>query len=143
MRKDNISLNEATINGRTYMTKKMMGKWECIDGMYGDYDFSEYGKGDCQDVRMYIDTTIPKDEHKTKGYGTICLFRREDTGKYFYCEIVDAPEKGANQTKFSLLPRSKVPREIRTDFRTLPLPPERVLASPSWRNPKKRFRNVL
>lgn len=129
-----IFLREATINGRTYMTKKMMGKWECIDGMYGDYDFSEYGKGNCQDVRMYMDTTVSRDE-----CGTICLFRREDTGKYFYCEIVDAPEKGANETKFSLLPRSKVPREIRSDFRTLPLPPERVLASPSWRKKGTRF----
>lgn len=127
------NISEATINGRTYMCEKMMGKWKCIDGMYYDYVFSEYGKGDCYDVRMYMDTTVPKDEP-----GTICLFMREDNGRYFYCEIVKAPWKGPKETEFSILPLSKVPKEIRADFRTLPPPPESVLKTPAWRRKKRR-----
>lgn len=121
-------ISEATINGHTYAVEKQLGKWKCIDGIYADYDFSEFGKkGYSQDVRMYIDTTAPKDVP-----ATYCLFRRMDNGKYFYAKIVMAPELGPNETKFLLVRRSEVPREILNDFRTLPLPPERVLSSPSW-----------
>ncbi len=121
-------ISEATINGHTYAIKKQLGKWECIDGIYADYDFSEFGKEDyCQDVRMYMDTTAPKDVP-----ATYCLFRRMDNGKYFYAKIVMAPERGLKKTKFLIVRRSEVPQEILTDFSTLPLPPERVLSSPSW-----------
>lgn len=121
-------ISEATINGHTYAVEKQLGKWKCIDGIYADYDFSEFGKkGYSQDVRMYMDTTAPKDVP-----ATYCLFRRTDNGKYFYAKIVMAPELGPNETKFLIVRRSEVPREILNDFRTLPLPPERVLASPSW-----------
>lgn len=76
-------ISEATINGHTYAVEKQLGKWKCIDGIYADYDFSEFGKkGYSQDVRMYIDTTAPKDVP-----ATYCLFRRMDNGKYFYAKL--------------------------------------------------------
>lgn len=101
-------ISEAMINGHTFAVEKQLGKWKCIDGIYADYDFSEFGKKDyCQDVRMYMDTTAPKDVP-----ATYCLFRRIDNGKYFYAKIVMAPELGPNETKFLLMRRSEVPWKI-------------------------------
>ncbi len=120
-------ISEATINGHTYPIKKQMGKWMCIDGIYWERYLPDCPeKGLCYDVRMYDNINVPKGK-----WETYALWRRIDNGRYFYTTIIQRQE-GNNQTLWKTVPLSKVPQEILTDFRTLPLPPERVLSSPSW-----------
>lgn len=49
------------------------------------------------------------DEH------TYCLMQREDNGKFFYTEIVDAPELGEKETKFIPVSISDIPAQIHHD----------------------------
>jgi len=49
------------------------------------------------------------DEH------TYCLMQREDNGKFFYTEIVDAPELGEKETKFIPVSISDIPVQIHHD----------------------------
>lgn len=83
------------------------GQYKCIDGYAEYYNIGE--KGLCKGIRMYMDMYS---EDKT----TYCLFQRADNKKFFYCEIVPAPEKGPKETKFLPLPLSKVPQSVRQDF---------------------------
>lgn len=83
-----------------------IGKWKCVIG--GDI-YEIEGKGDCQGIRMYMNMA-------SKDKETYFLFRRKDNNKYFYATIVSAPEIGPKETKFSPMPVSKVPQEIRQDL---------------------------
>lgn len=46
---------------------------------------------------------------------TYCLMQREDNEKYFFAEIVDAPELGEKRTKWVPVPTSNIPTMIFQD----------------------------
>lgn len=123
-------LSEATINGHTIPLEKRINNWRCVDGFYMEYFITLHGKetDDSQDVRWYEDTD--------KKVPTICLFRRTSNGKYFYARVFDDDDK-SQTTSIQPISRSEVPAEILNDIHTLPLPPESVIASPSWRRKGK------
>lgn len=90
-----------------YPQEYQLGKYKCVDGYAEYYNIEE--KGLCRGIRMYMDMS-------SKDKTTYCLFQRADNKKFFYCEIVPAPEKGPKETKFLPLPLSKVPQSVRQDF---------------------------
>lgn len=125
-------LSEATINGHTLPLEKRIHNWRCVDGFYMEHFITLHGKetDDSQDVRWYEDTD--------KKVPTICLFRRTSNGKYFYARLIDDDDK-SQDTTIQPISRSEVPAEILNDIHTLPLPPESVIASPSWRRKHKEL----
>lgn len=86
-----------------------IGKWGIVVGNKECYQIED--KGCCKGVRMYMDHTA-HDFNKE----TYCLFLRIDTMKFFYANIVLAPELGPHQTKFLPIPLSEVPMDLLLDF---------------------------
>lgn len=90
-----------------YPQEYQFGQYKCVDGYAEYYNIGK--KGLCKGIRMYMDMS-------SKDKTTYCLFQRADNKKFFYCEIVPAPERGPKETKFLPLPLSKVPQLVRQDF---------------------------
>lgn len=124
-------INEKIVDGKIVTDEKQLGRWHCTDGLYMDHPIELNGKiyKFAQDVRWYEDTdrTLP----------TICLFRKLDDGKYLYAYI----DKKNKEVTIHPISRSIIPLEILKDFHTLPLPPQRVLASPAWRKMGNHLHN--
>lgn len=88
-------------------THNHIGEYEVIDGWgegveYKAPSLKQFGV--FNDIRMYLSKTH-----------TYCLHRRIDNGKYFFSEIVPAPELGKDETKFVPRHLSAIPSAICQD----------------------------
>lgn len=88
-------------------TTEYIGEYEVIDGWGEGVEYlapSLKQFGIFNDIRMYLSKTH-----------TYCLHKRIDNGKYFFSEIVPAPELGKDETKYVPCHLSEIPSVIRQD----------------------------
>lgn len=88
-------------------TTEYIGEYEVIDGWGEGVEYwapSLKQFGFFNDIRMYLSKTH-----------TYCLHKRIDNGKYFFSEIVPAPELGKDETKFVPRHLSEIPSAICQD----------------------------
>lgn len=90
-----------------------IGKWNVLEGDWRDC--KPHGlecKGIVQKVRMYDNSELIGDK-----FETVALFRRKSNGKFFFSKIV--PIKGTRDTKWKVISRNQVPKEILDDLQSI------------------------